>query len=141
MALFDETTMQKVGKSDWYTGADFEGDGLVLQIKAVEKVKSQFGAAADNAMVEREILEEGEVFRYTFADATGEEKNFDSHSMPFMIGMQNAEFNIGDWLHIKRTGKLRDTRYVVEKATAPEAPVSPAKPESTDEIDPKDIPF
>ena len=119
MALFDKDIMDKAGKSDWYTGADFEGDGLTLQIKKVEKVKSQFGATADSGMVEREILDEGEVFRYTFADKDGTEKNFDSHSMPFMIGMQNSEFNLGDWLLIKRTGKLRDTRYTVEKVDAP----------------------
>lgn len=126
MALFDKDIMDKVGKSDWYTGADFEGDGLILQIKKVDKVKSQFGATADNGMVERDILEEGETFRYTFADSKGEEKNFDSHSMPFMIGMQNAEFNLEDWLHIKRTGKLRDTRYTVDKVDAPEAEISAA---------------
>lgn len=115
MALFDEETMERAGKSDWYTGADFEGDGLTVQIKKVEKVKSQYGATSDNGMVERGILKEGETFRYTFADKDGTEKNLDSHSMPFMIAMQGAEFNIEDWLHIKRTGKLRDTRYTAEK--------------------------
>lgn len=120
MALFDNETMSKAGKSDWYTGADFEA-GLTLQIKKVEKVKSQFGAAADNGLVEREILEEGETFRYTFADAKGEEKNFDSHSFPFFIAMQGAEFNLDDWLHITRTGKLRATRFTAEKVDAPDA--------------------
>lgn len=134
MAIFDSETMEKAGKTDWYTGADFEGEGLTLQIKGVEKVKSQYGASADNGMVEREILEEGQTFRYTFADSEGNEKNFDSHSMPFMIAMQSAEFNIGDWLRIKRTGKLRDTRYTAEKV---DAPISPAK----SDVDPKDIPF
>lgn len=133
MAIFDNATMEKAGKNDWYTGADFEGIGLTLQIKGVEKVKSQFGASADSAMVEREILEEGQIFRYTFADASGEEKNFDSHSMPFMIAMTQAEFNFGDWLLIKRTGKLRDTRYTAEKV---DAPVSRAK-----ELDSTDVGF
>lgn len=123
MALFDPETMEKAGKSDWYTGADFEGDGLTLQIKKVEKVKSQYGATADSGMVERDILEEGEIFRYTFADSEGAEKNFDSHSMPFMIAMQGAEFNLDDWLLIKRTGKLRDTRYTAEKVEAPSAEI------------------
>lgn len=137
MALFDKDTLEKAGKSDWYTGADFEGNGLTLQIKKVEKVKSQYGAKADSSMVEREILQEGETFRYTFADATGAEKNFDSDSMPFMIGMNGAEFNFGDWLHIQRTGKLRDTRYTAEKVDAPK--VSPSKTE--EETDASSIPF
>lgn len=135
MALFDESVMDKAGKNDWYTGADFDGNGQVVQVKAVTKKKSQFGAAADSSIVEKEILEEGEVFQYTFADHDGVEKNFDSHSMPFFIAMTQAEFNFGDWLHIKRTGKLRDTRFTAEKV---EGPVSQEK---SDEVDPKDIPF
>lgn len=111
--------MEKAGKSEWYTGEDFSGDGLTLQIKSVEKVSSQYGAKADNGLVEREILEEGQIYRYTFADAEGKEKNFDSHSMPFFIAMQGVEFNLGDWLLIKRTGKLRDTRYTAELVSAP----------------------
>ncbi len=120
MALFDKDTMDKAGKSDWYTGADFEGAGLTLQIKKVEKVKSQYGATTNDGLVEKGILEEGETFRYTFADASGAEKNMDTHSFPFMIAMQGAEFNFGDWLHITRTGKLRDTRYTAEKVEAPD---------------------
>lgn len=130
MALFDKDTMDKAGKSNWLAGEDFE-NGLTLQIKSVEKVKSQYGAKADSGMVEREILQEGETFRYTFVDGEGSEKQFDSTSMPFMIGMNSAEFNFGDWLLIKRTGKLRDTRYTAEKVDAPEVA----------ELDPKDIPF
>ena len=144
MALFDESTMEKAGKNEWYTGEDCSGDGLTLQIKNVEKVSSQYGAKADNGLVEREILEEGQIYRYTFADAEGKEKNFDSHSMPFFIAMQGAEFNFGDWLLIKRTGKLRDTRYTADKV---DAPVSQANPSLSDAIgspdfsDPKNIPF
>lgn len=66
MAIFDSADMEKVGKSDWLTGSDFEGEGQVLKIVSVEKVKSQYGAAADNGMVEKEILEEGQTFRYSF---------------------------------------------------------------------------
>ena len=137
MAIFDPKDMEKVGKSEWLTGADFEGDGLVLKIKSVEKVKSQYGAGADNAMVERAILQEGETFRYVFEDVGGNDRQFDSHSMPFMIGMTNAEFNFGDWLFIKRTGKLRDTRYTPEKV---DAPVSQNNSEE-ESIDPSSVPF
>lgn len=124
--IFDKDIMEKVGKSDWLVGADFEGEGQVLQIKAVGKVKSQYGAAADSSMVEKGILEEGEIFRYTFVDSKGVEKNFDSHSMPFMIAMTQAEFNFDDWLHIKRTGKLRDTRFTAEKVEFSEEDNTPS---------------
>ena len=124
MSLFDKETMEKAGKSNWLVGADFEGAGQVLKIKKVEKAKSMYGAGADSAMVEREILAEGEVFRYTFEDKEGNEKSHDSHSMPFMIALQNAEFNFGDWLLIKRTGKLRDTRYTAEQIETPFEAVS-----------------
>lgn len=120
MSIFDPKDMEKVGSNSYLSGSDFEGDGQTLQIKSVEKIKSQFGAGADNSMVEREILEEGQTMRYAFVDKDGNEKNFDSHSMPFMIGLNNADFNFGDWLHIQRTGKLRDTRYTAEKVDAPD---------------------
>lgn len=131
MALFDKEVMEKVGKSDWITGADFDGSGMNVKIKSVEKVKSQYGAGADNGMVEREILAEGETFRYTFEMVDGTVKSFDSHSMPFLIAMQSAEFNFGDWLLIKRTGKLRDTRYTAEIT---ETPVSQDKEISAEDI-------
>ena len=138
MAIFDNETVEKVGESKWLNGSSFEGEGLVLQIKAVDKIKSQYGAKADNALVERGILEEGEMYRYTFEDTKGNERTFDSHSMPFMVGLNNAEFNFGDFLLIKRTGKLKETRYTAELV---EAPVSSKNPEdeSLDEVNPLDV--
>lgn len=136
MAIFDDKTIEKMGTNTWLSGADFKGDGLVLKVKSMEKVKSQYGAKADNGMVEREILEEGELFRYVFEDESGAERTFDSHSFPFAIALQNAEFNFGDWLHISRTGELKNTRYTAEKV---DGPVSQEKSDS--EISPEDAPF
>ena len=102
------------------------------KIKGVEKIKSQYGASAESSLVEREILEEGETFRYTFSDKDGNEKTHDSSSMPLFIGMQNAEFNIGDTLHIRREGKGDKTRYFVEKTEDESYP---------EETDPKNMPF
>lgn len=137
MAIFPPEALDKFGKNEWLSGGDFKGNGLFLKIKSNEKVKSQFGAKADNGMVEREILEEGELFRYVFEDETGAERTFDSHSFPFAIALQNAEFNFGDWLHITRTGELKNTRYTAEKV---DSPVSPRK-NSDDSIRPEDVPF
>jgi len=56
--------------SNWLKGVDFDGAGQTLQIVApLEKVKSQYGAQATDYLVENNILEEGESFRYTFKDA------------------------------------------------------------------------
>lgn len=111
--------MEKVGKSDWLTGADFDGDGLTLKVVSVDKIASQYGADDAHSLVEKGVLESGQTFRYVFADPEGNERKFDSHSTPFMIAMNQSEFNFGDFLHITRTGKLKDTRYVAEKVDAP----------------------
>lgn len=127
MAIFDDKTMEKAsaGSSKWIKATDFADKGLTLQIVSTEKVKSQYGASAESGLVEREILEEGESFRYSFKDVAGNERTHDSTSFPLFIGMQNAEINFGDWLHITREGKGDKTRYSVEKV---DAPVSQSKP-------------
>lgn len=101
-------------------GSDFEGDGLVLKYVGHEKVPSRYGAGEDSKIVERGILEEGEVFRFSFQDANGNQKTFDTYSFPFIIGMNQAEINEGDWLRISRSGKTTETRYSVEKTEKPE---------------------
>ena len=94
--------------------AEFEA-GLTLQFVGVEKTKSQYGAAEDATIVERGILEEGEQFIYSFKDREGDLRKLYSTSFPFLIAMKQAELNEGDWVTVTRTGKLRDTKYVVEK--------------------------
>src|SRR3990167_3559961 len=93
---------------------EFE-DRLTLQFVSVEKISSQYGAAEDSSIVERGILEEGEQFVYTFKDKEGDTRKFYSTSFPFLIAMQGAEINENDWLHIKREGKARETKYTIEK--------------------------
>lgn len=136
--IFDAKITEAAKKMNkTYIKADeFQGDGLVLQITGTEKIKSQYGASAENSLVEREILEEGETFRYSFKDAEGTVRKHDSTSMPLFISMSQLEINFGDWIHIKREGKGDKTRYSIE---AVDAPVSQRNSES--EIDPSQIPF
>lgn len=94
--------------------AEFE-NGLTLEFVGVEKVKSQYGAAEDSSIVERGILEEGEQFVYTFKDSDGDTRKLYSTSFPFLIAMNQAELNIGDTVLITRKGKLKETKYTVEK--------------------------
>jgi hypothetical protein len=138
MALFDKEIMDKAEamSSSWLKGTDFE-NGLTLKITHTEKIKSQYGAKAEDSMVEKNILEEGETFRYLFEDAQGVAKKHDSSSMPFFIAMQQVEMNYGDWLFIKREGKGDRTRYTAEIV---DAPVVSTQPE-IEEIDPASIPF
>ena len=89
--------------------------GLTMEFVSVEKVKSQYGAAEDSSIVERGILEEGEQFVYTFKDIDGDTRKLYSASFPFLIAMNQAELNTGDQVLITRTGKLKDTKYTVEK--------------------------
>lgn len=108
--------------SNWLKGSSFEGKGLILQlIKPLEKVSSQYGAEEDDYLVENNILEKGQSFRYTFKDAEGKEKKIDSCSTPFFIAFkQIEELGVGDWVHITRTGKTDKTRYTAVKVDAPE---------------------
>lgn len=122
------SALEKMNKEKIKAG-EFE-KGLVLQFVSVEKQKSQWGASEDSSIVEKGILEEGEQFLYTFKDSEGDNRRFYSHSFPFLIAMQGAELNEGDWLNISRTGKLKDTKYTVEKTTAPAGSIKP-----------EDIPF
>lgn len=148
MAIFDKEIMDKAAQAsnEWIKATEFDGKGLTLQINGVEKIKSNYGAKAEDAIVERDILEEGETFRYTFKDADGNERKHDSSSFPMFIGMKSVEVNYGDWLHIRREGKKDKTKYFAE---AVDAPISQSKPsEKTDtveypeeELDPKNIPF
>lgn len=123
--------------SNWLKASEFEGEGKILQFsKPIEKIKSQFGAEANDYLVENNILEEGETFRYTFTDTDGIERKIDSASTPFFIAVKQCEeLGVGDWVHIIRIGKTDKTRYTVEKV---DAPVSPAKP---DEVKPEDVAF
>lgn len=140
MSIFPKDVQDKANAMGgmWLKGSDFE-NGLTVQIKSVEKVSSKYGATEDSKMVEKGILEEGETFRYVFFDSEGHERKMDSNSMPFFIGMQNAEINIEDWLKITREGKGEKTRYYVEKVTKPEAPAPTILP--TSGLDPDAMPF
>ena len=145
MPIFDSEIMEKANAMGgaWIKAPEFDGDGLVLQIKATEKIKGQYGASADDSIVERGLLEEGESFRYTFEDATGAERKHDSASFPLFIGMQQAELNFGDWLHIKREGKTDKTRYTVEVVEAPKVLKSVEYPISKEDesLDASDVGF
>lgn len=140
--------------SNWIKGEEFEGDGLVLQLsKPMEVVKSnnpQYGAQEADFLVKNEILNVGETLRFTFATKEGTERQIDTKSAPFFIGIKQVEeLGVGDWVHITRTGKTNETRYTVEKI---DAPVALGNPESLvtkrddmgypeEEIDPKSIPL
>lgn len=121
MAIFDDKTMEAAEKmgGGWVKAKEFEGAGLTLKIESTERIKSQYGAKAEDGIVERGILEEGESFRFTFEDEEGNERKHDSSSFPMFIGMQQAELNFGDWLHIRKEGERDKTRYYVEVVEAP----------------------
>jgi|SRR5882724_608373 len=107
--------------SNWLKSKDFDGLGLTLQlIKPLEKVSSQYGAEEDDYLVENNILEKGQSFRYVFKDSEGKERKIDSCSTPFFIAFnQVEELGVGDFVHIQRTGKTDKTRYTVTKVDAP----------------------
>lgn len=132
--IFDEKTMSAAEKMDKekVKAAEFEGEGLTLQFKSVTKERSPYGAEEDSTIVERGILEEGEQFVFIFQDKDGDTRKHYSKSMPFFIGMRQVEINEGDWLHIKREGVKKDTRYTV---TVVDGKVSARKNDVEDPLD------
>lgn len=116
--------------SDWLKGESFVG-GLILQVSEPMTVKvaskPEYGAQVTDFLVKNGTLKVGETCHFTFKDAAGEIKTFDTKSAPFFIGLQKVEeLGIGDWVEITRTGKGTASRYSAEKVDAPE--ISPAKP-------------
>ena len=135
--MFDENTKKALKNmgGNYLRGSDFEG-GLTLQFKSVEKISGQYGAEADSSMVEKGILEEGQKFRFTFADSDGVKRTFDTTSMPFTIALNQVEINEDDWVEITREGKGDKTRYHAEKVSEPTG----SKPPKSD-VDLDGIPF
>lgn len=139
MAFFDDEVMEAAEKlgGDWVKAEEFDGDGLILQAVKVERMKAtnpKYGAQEADAIVKREILAEGETFKYYFKTTSGDDRKLDSKSFPLFIAFKEAETEPGDWVKIQRTGKASETRYTVTKV---EKPVEPAQ----QEINPDDIPF
>lgn len=134
MSIFSTEIAEKMSNSssDWLSGKDFEGQGLVLQIISVSPIASAYGVEEDDYYVQQEILKPGETFRYTFKDTDGNEKKWDTHSRPLAIGFQQSEAESNDWVRVSRTGSGKQTRYQVEKVDA----LSHAKA-----IEPGDVPF
>src|SRR5487761_2293984 len=84
----------KIG-GDWIKGAEFDGDGLTLQlIQPVEKMRAsnpKYGAEEKDFLVKNEILEVGDTFRYIFKTAEGTDRKIDSTSSPFFIAFKQCE--------------------------------------------------
>lgn len=135
MSIFGKDIDTKVAnmENQWIKAEEFE-KAPVLKFKTVEKIKSMYGAKEKDSIVEKNILEEGESFRYEFEDDKGNTRTHDSTSFPLFIGMQQAELNEGDWVKITREGIKSKTRYYVEVVETPK--VSHAK-----DIGSEDSPF
>lgn len=153
MSIFPKDVEEAANKmgGEWISALEFE-QGLTLKIsKPMEKVKSfnpKYGAEEKDYLVKKEILDIGETFRYHFITPEGEERKIDSKSSPMFIGFRSVEeLGIGDWIHVKRTGKTDQTRFTVEKVDAPSIIPDVAKPPMKagdypkEELNSEDIPF
>lgn len=105
------------GGSNFLKGADFDGEGLVLEVVGMEKftpndpkfgVKNTYGAGGKvekvNWFVKQNILEEGQSFKYSF-NVEGVEKRFDNSSLSFYFAFTNLNPSRGDKILIKRNMK------------------------------------
>ena len=102
-------------------GADFDGDGLKLEVVKMEKftpkddkygVKNTYGAGGvvtkEHWFIKNNLLKEGESFKYTFK-SEDVEKSFDNSSLGFYFTFVKAELQAGDIVLIKRN-KISETK-------------------------------
>ena len=105
------------GSSNFLKGADFDGEGLDVEVVGMEKftpsdpkygVKHTYGAGGavtkENWFVKQGILEEGQSFKYSFI-VGGIEKRFDNSSLSFYFAFTNLNPSQGDKIVIKRNMK------------------------------------
>lgn len=116
------------GGGKFIKAEEFEGKGLVLKVKSFEKIKSKnpkFGANEKDALMDQGILKEGETFKYSFesgendGDGFPEQRTVESKSLALFIAFSECDPEAGDWVRISKTGKMEETRYVVEKVEEP----------------------
>ena len=116
----DEFIVESVGGS-FLKGADFDGDGLKLEVVKMEKftpkddkygVKNTYGAGGvvtkEHCFIKNNLLKEGESFKYTFK-SEDVEKSFDNSSLGFYFTFVKAELQAGDIVLIKRN-KISETK-------------------------------
>lgn len=115
-------------KSKFIKGAEFDGEGLRLEVVKMEKftpadsqygVKNQYGAggviAKKNYFVDKGILNEGESFRYSFKEED-KDREFENNSVRFYFAYENAKLVAGDRVHIKRNKiSNTDVQWTIKK--------------------------
>lgn len=100
-------------------------NGLVLEVVGFGKIKSDdadYGGKAEDYLVTSGRLEVGETFKYTFRSIVNEDdpesfpedRVLESKSAALFIPFVDLDPDIGDRVWIKRSGKAKNTRYVVE---------------------------
>lgn len=127
-------------ESNFLTGADFDGEGLVLEVVGMDKVvasdpkfgiKNEYGAGGvvtkENWFIKNELLEEGDTFRYTFKQG-GVEKIFDQSSIGFYFAFTHLDPIGGEILSIKRN-KISNTNVKWDIQFVTDTPVVSAEDE------------
>jgi hypothetical protein len=105
---------QEGSESSFLKGADFDKEGLVVEVVGMEKfvpsdpkygIKNTYGAGGvvtkENWFIKQGILEEGQSFKYSFI-VDGVEKAFDNSSLSFYFTFTNLNPSRGDKILIKR---------------------------------------
>lgn len=122
-------------------------NGMVLKVvdepKIIKANNPDFGASADDFLVQQGILKEGETFRHTFDKGILETK-----SVVFFFAIKKCDPEVGQDIFIKREGKGKNTKYMIFDAKAyqesKEIPLATTKtkkaPKNTED-DSVEIPF
>lgn len=113
--IFDNNSEEGTTKNKFIKGAEFDGEGLTLEVVSMEKFtpsEAKYGVVNEygpggivtkaNYFVKNGLLKEGETFKYTFKDSAGNYRSFDQKSAGFYFAFTKLNPPAGSVIVIKR---------------------------------------
>ena len=114
----NDVSAEREGPAPFIKGAEFDGDGLTLEVVGMEKytpelgsdgkdygAKNTYGAGGklvkENYLIMKKVLEEGQTLKYRFLE-DGKPRYFDNCSVSFFFAVNKAELKPGEKVLIKR---------------------------------------
>jgi len=124
--------LDKSNNRDWLTAKDFEGRGVNLYVtnnmEIVQARNKDVGANVLDGLYKNGILKEGQTLRWSFTLEDGiTEKQVETKSLAFFIGMKQIDPEIGDLIYIVASGEGKNRRYemkIVKSANEKEEEIS-----------------
>jgi len=134
MGIVPEELRQPPEGGKFIKASEFEGEGMVLEVKGFETMVSKnptYGAIESDPLFEQGKLQKGECFCYTFmardADGLDVERVVESKSIALFIAFSDTNPDLGQRVRISKTGAGTSTRYKVELVETAENAETPTE--------------